>query len=238
MKGYVNSFQSMGAVDGPGIRYVVFLSGCPLRCKYCHNPETWEMNKGTLYEAEEIIEKVKRYKEYFGNEGGITLSGGEPLMQAEFAAEVFSLAKEAGINTCLDTSGNFPGDMPGENEKNLLSLTDLVICDIKHSDKEAFRELTLGSLDKTLSFLNLTNEMNIPLWVRHVVVPGVTDSPHEVTAMAAIAKSYPNLKKLELLPFHKMCRAKYDELGIDFPFKNVPECEKETITLLNNNILR
>ena len=233
MKGYIHSFQSMGAVDGPGIRYVIFLQGCPLRCGFCHNPDSWDMKKGTEYEASEIIEKVKRYKDYFGTEGGITLSGGEPLMQAEFAAEVFAIAKKEGIHTCLDTSGNFLGNEPDENVLKLLSYTDLVISDIKHADKKAFKELTLGSLDKTISFLKLTEKLNIPLWVRHVVVPGVTDSKEEVSDMANLAKSFNNLTKIELLPFHKMCTPKYEKLGISFPFADIPECTKETIEKLS-----
>ena len=236
MKGYVHSFQSMGAVDGPGIRFVVFLQGCPLRCAFCHNPDSWHKEQGQLFEASEIIEKVKRYTEYFGKEGGITLSGGEPLMQPEFATEIFRLAKEAGINTCLDTSGNFLGEMPGEAVKTLLSYTDLVISDIKHADTKAFKELTLGSLEKTRTFLKLTEEMNIPLWIRHVVVPGITDSTREVLEMAGIANNFKNLKKIELLPFHKMCESKYEQLGITFSLKDTPECSKEKIQVLTSLI--
>ena len=276
--GYVHSLQSMGAVDGPGIRFCVFLQGCPLRCMYCHNPDTWlvevsengvetgsvltskvaKRRLGTPYTAEELVNKILRYKTYFANGGGVTVSGGEPLMQAEFVTELFTLLHENGVHTCLDTSGNFPEDIsellpiPVESDvsngtvleirKNspahekydrLLDVTDLVICDIKFTTEKDYRECTGGSLKKVQYFLDMVTKHAVPLWVRHVVVPGYTDSVEEVEAMADIARSYPTLEKIELLPFHKLCIPKYEALGIPFRCADIPECSKETIEKLN-----
>jgi len=264
--GYVHSLQSMGAVDGPGIRFCVFLQGCPLRCMYCHNPDTWLVKKtgedqsyfGTPYTAEELVKKILRYKTYFANGGGVTVSGGEPLMQAEFVTELFTLLHENGVHTCLDTSGNFPEDLseltpiPVESDvsngtvleirKNspahekydrLLDVTDLVICDIKFTTEKDYRECTGGSLKKVQYFLDMVTKHSVPLWIRHVVVPGYTDSEEEVSAMAEIARSYPTLEKIELLPFHKLCIPKYEALGIPFRCADIPECSRETIEKLN-----
>lgn len=278
--GYIHSLQSMGAVDGPGIRYCVFLQGCPLRCMYCHNPDTWlvthrledgsESYFGTPYTAEELVRKILRYKTYFANGGGVTVSGGEPLMQAEFVTELFTLLHENDIHTCLDTSGNFPEDLSeldkvlisnpdiletNENDqkscadagivnvfnesaayskyRKLLEVTDLVICDIKFTTERAYRENTGGSLKKVQFFLDMVTKYSVPLWIRHVVVPGYTDSEEEVSEMAAMAHSYPTLEKIELLPFHKLCIPKYEALGIPFRCADIPECSKETIDKLN-----
>ena len=256
--GYIHSLQSMGAVDGPGIRFCVFLQGCPLRCMYCHNPDTWlievseneseagtmltskvaKRKLGTTYTAEELVKKILRYKTYFANGGGVTVSGGEPLMQAEFVTELFALLHENGIHTCLDTSGNFPEDLSElapvhEKYDRLLDATDLVICDIKFTTEKDYRECTGGSLKKVRYFLDMVTKHSLPLWVRHVVVPGYTDSEEEVKAMAEIARSYPTLEKIELLPFHKLCIPKYEALGIPFRCADIPECSKETIERLN-----
>ena len=249
-KGYLHSLQSMGAVDGPGIRFCIFLQGCPLRCMYCHNPDTWLVEDsstgkhfGTEYVAEELVEKILRYKPYFANGGGVTVSGGEPLVQAEFVTELFALLHENGVHTCLDTSGNFPEDSADIEPKpvskgtaifdKLLSVTDLVICDIKFTTEKDYRENTGGSLKKVLYFLDLVTKHAVPLWIRHVVVPGYTDSEEEVRSMVDIAKSYPTLEKIELLPFHKLCIPKYEALGIPFRCRDIPECSKETIERLN-----
>ena len=263
--GYVHSLQSMGAVDGPGIRYCVFLQGCPLRCMYCHNPDTWLVQDsstgkyfGTEYTAEELVEKILRYKTYFANGGGVTVSGGEPLVQAEFVTELFALLHKEGIHTCLDTSGNFPEDISEledeslsvsnnakvisinktnplrEKYNRLLSVTDLVICDIKFTTEKDYRQFTGGSLNKVRYFLDMVTGKSIPLWIRHVVVPGYTDSEEEVKTMVEIARSYPTLEKIELLPFHKLCIPKYEALGIPFKCKDIPECSKETIEKLES----
>ena len=242
--GYIHSLQSMGAVDGPGIRYCVFLQGCPLRCMYCHNPDTWfyhddQLSKAVEYTPEELVEKIRRYKTYFTNGGGVTVSGGEPLVQAEFVARLFSLLHEEGIHTCLDTSGNYPDEQTDDNFesiKKLLSVTDLVICDIKFTTEKEYREYTGGSLKKVKNFLQMVTEQQVPLWIRHVIVPGYTDSEEEVRTMAELARSFPTLKKIELLPFHKLCIPKYEALGIPFRCMDIPECSKETIKKLNELI--
>lgn len=227
MNGFINSFQSLGAVDGPGIRFVVFMQGCPLRCAYCHNPDTWNPG-GEEYTPEQVFNKIIRYRPYFKNGGGVTVSGGEPLMQWEFTAKLFGLLRKAGIETALDTSG-----MCGLSDaKEVLQNTSLVLCDIKFSSEADYKRCCGGSLKTVLSFLELTEKMNIPLWVRHVVVPGLTDSEESVLKIAETARRYSNFEKLELLPFRKICITKYETLGIPFPLRDHPECPESTIKKL------
>jgi pyruvate formate lyase activating enzyme len=211
MRGRINSFQSMGAVDGPGIRFVVFMQGCPLRCIYCHNPETWSLG-GEEYSVDDVVRKILRYRPYFGEEGGVTVSGGEPLLQWEFVTELFRRLKAEGIHTALDTSGT--GSLDGAAE--LLSYTDLVLCDLKFSSEEDYREYCSGSLEEVLSFLKLTEQMRIPLWIRHVVVPGLTDSESSISRIMEMSEAHSNLCKLERLPLKKLCISKYEALGIPF----------------------
>jgi len=232
MKGRINSFQSMGAVDGPGIRYVIFMQGCPLRCVYCHNPDTWDPMGGEAYSAEEIINKVLRLRSYFGEDGGVTVSGGEPLLQWEFVAELFQRLKREGIHTALDTSG--AGDPEGA--ERILKHTDLVLCDLKFSTEEDYHKNCGGSLEKVISFLKQTEQMEVPVWIRHVVVPGLTDNEEQIGAIAQVAFRFSNVKKLELLPFKKMCKVKYDALGIPFPLKDYSDCSAATIEKLQEEI--
>ncbi len=231
MKGRINSFQSMGAVDGPGIRFVVFMQGCPLRCVYCHNPETWSAD-GDEYGLEDVLQKILRCRPYFGEDGGVTVSGGEPLMQWEFVSELFRRLKEAGIHTALDTSGT--GSLSGARE--VLKYTDLVLCDLKFSSEEEYQKYSGGSLKQVLTFLELTGQMQIPLWIRHVVVPGLTDGKENLAKMIRMAKGCSNLTKLELLPFKKLCTAKYDVLGIPFPLTDCRECPDSDIEKWNRVI--
>ena len=245
-RGRIHSFQSLGAVDGPGLRFVVFVQGCPLRCMYCHNPYTWNAQGGTEYTVEEVVSKVLRCRTYFGEDGGVTVSGGEALLQAPFVTALFRALKAKGIHTCLDTSGicrtgtahptAAGATALSDSEKamlaDLLAVTDLVICDIKFTNEEDYRAHAHGSLASVLSFLSLTQANHVPLWVRHVVVPGVTDSEDEVSTMVALAKRFDNLQKIELLPFRKLCVAKYDSLGIPFPCADIPECDEATIAHL------
>lgn len=231
MKGRVNSFQSLGAVDGPGIRCVVFMQGCPLRCHYCHNPETWEIGQGeSWFSVEEMIQKISRFESYIREGGGVTLSGGEPLLQWEFAAELFSRLQKLGIHTALDTSGH--GSLLGAEA--VLKNTDLVLCDLKFSTEEQYEQYSGGSLNKVKEFLELTEKGRVPLWIRHVVVPGLNDEEEDIRAIGKIAQSYSNLEKLELLPFHKICLEKYERLGLDFPLLHHPECSPEKIRILKN----
>ncbi|MBP5490807.1 MAG: pyruvate formate lyase-activating protein [Lachnospiraceae bacterium] len=242
IKGRIHSFQSLGAVDGPGLRFVIFLQGCPLRCMYCHNPDTWNRSGGTEYTVDEVVAKVLRYRTYFGEDGGVTVSGGEALLQAPFVTELFRRLKAEGIHTCLDTSGLThagSGDSADGDEAiltALLCVTDLVICDIKFTYEEDYLAHTLGSLASVLYFLSLTQAASVPLWVRHVVVPGHTDSKEEVRAMVTLAMQYRNLRRIELLPFRKLCITKYESLRIPFPCADIPECPEAAIRELQNII--
>lgn len=227
MKGRINSFQSMGAVDGPGLRYVAFMQGCPLRCVYCHNPETWAL-EGDVYSLEEVSRRILRCRPYFGADGGVTVSGGEPLLQWRFVSELFRRLKKEEIHTALDTSGI--GNAEGAEE--VLGSTDLVICDLKFPSEEKYRKYCGGSLAKVLAFLELTEQMRIPLWIRHVVVPGLTDEEESLSGIAEIAKKYSNLRKFELLPFRKLCASKYEALGISFPLSEFEECQEGEINKL------
>ena len=244
MDGVIHSFQSMGAVDGPGLRYLVFLQGCPLRCVYCHNPDTWAFDAPSALRvpAEQVVKQALRYRTYFKNGGGVTVSGGEALCQWEFVAELFERLHAEGIHTALDTSG-IGGGLAGDGSlrdcgaRRVLEHTDLVICDIKFPTEELYREKCRGRLSEVLSFLKLTEEMGIPLWVRHVVVPGLTDGEENVRKVKELAKQFKNLEKIELLPFRKLCMAKYEELGIGFPLKDTEECTEGKIRELRGKIL-
>lgn len=233
MIGRVHSFQSLGTVDGPGVRSVVFFQGCNLRCKCCHNPDTWDLKGGIEQSAEEIVKKVKRYKEYFANGGGITLSGGEPLLQPDFAREIFSLCRAEGINTCLDTSGSVLND----RVKALLSLTDRVLLDIKYTDEASYKEYVGCSLDRVLEFLAYLDRQNIPVTLRQVIIPGLNDTKDNILRLRAIAESHRCVDKTELLPFRKICITKYDSLGIPFPLSDTPEADKALIDDLNSFLL-
>ena len=218
MVGFVNSFQSLGTVDGPGVRCVVFMQGCPLRCCYCHNPETWETKGGIEYSPEDLLIKVLRFKEYIKN-GGVTVSGGEPLLQWEFVTDFFRLCHENNIHTALDTSGI----CNVSQVEKLLEYVDLVICDIKFSNQDMYNKNCCGSLNTVLEFLKATEKKNIPLWVRHVVVENLTDSKSAVKEVYQLARKFKNLEKFELLPFKKFCLTKYEEMGIPFALKNTPQ---------------
>ena len=230
IKGNVHSFQSLGTVDGPGIRFVVFLQGCNLRCGCCHNPDTRDMTGGTAYTAEEILSRVLRYREYFGSEGGITLSGGEPLLQSEFAAELFTLCKENGINTCLDTSGSVLND----SVKALLAVTDRVLLDIKYTDDEAYLKYAGCSLEKPLEFLGYLNSQAIPVTLRQVIIPTLNDTVESIASLREIIKNHSCIDTAELLPFRKICQVKYDNMGIEFPFRDIPTPTKEQMEYLRN----
>lgn len=233
LKGRINSFQSMGAVDGPGVRFVVFMQGCPLRCAYCHNPETWSLDGGNAYSVDEVYQKILRFRPYFGDCGGVTVSGGEPLLQQEFISELFKRLQAEGIHTALDTSGIGSGVENGTGTLEVLKYTNLVLCDLKFPTEEDYRKYSGGSLKQVLSFLGLTEQKQIPLWVRHVVVPGLTDSRKSIEGIAAIAHQYSNLSRLELLPFRKLCMPKYEALGISFPLADFNECPDSLISQLN-----
>ncbi len=231
-KGYIHSIQSLGAVDGPGIRYVVFMQGCNLRCGCCHNPDTWEISVGTEYTPAQIAEKAARYTEYFGKDGGITVSGGEPLLQSEFVYELFSLCHDKAINTCLDTSGSILND----KVKKLLSVTDRVLLDIKYTDDDMYKRHAGCGLDKPIAFLEYLNTLPVPVTVRQVIIPTLNDSGENILRLKKLISPYACVDKVELLPFRKICKVKYDKMGLSFPFDRFPEPDGETMEKLNKTL--
>lgn len=228
MEGRVHSLQSLGTVDGPGLRYVVFLQGCPLRCVYCHNPDTWDPAGGAVMDTEELVEKILRCRPYFGAEGGVTVSGGEPLLQAEFVTQLFARLKREGVHTALDTSG--AGDLG--KAPALLEVTDLVLLDLKFPTEEGYRQHCRGSLGQTEAFAALVAEKQVPLWVRHVVAPGLNDTLEDMAAVKSWAQRQPALEKIEWLPFHNLCLEKYQQLGVPFPLADTPPMDREKLDRL------
>ena len=217
--GRIHSIQSLGALDGPGVRFVVFTQGCNLRCGCCHNPDTWDIKEGKDITAAEIVEKAKRYREYFGDKGGITVSGGEPLLWAEFVREVFELCHREGINTCLDTSGSIMND----KVKSLLEVTDRVLLDVKYTEDELYRTHVGCPMSAPLTFLDYLEEKGIPTTLRQVIIPTLNDNTENILRLKVIADSHSCVDKTELLPFKKMCSMKYEKLGIPFPHGHLPQ---------------
>ena len=232
MNGRIHSFQSLGALDGPGIRYVVFMQGCPLRCGCCHNPDTWSFDDGKEYSANEIVSKAVRYKDYFGKDGGITVSGGEPLIQAAFVKELFELCHKEDINTCLDTSGC----LMNEEVKHLLKVTDRVLLDIKYISDELYRKHVGCELNSVIDFLDYLDSENIPVTLRQVIIPSLNDNDEDILKLKEIKNKYRCIDKVELLAFRKICQVKYDKMQIEFPFAHIPEPDKETMARLENLI--
>lgn len=228
MIGRIHSIQSLGTLDGPGVRFVVFMQGCNLRCGCCHNPDTWACAGGTEYTAEEIVQKALRYREYFGAEGGITVSGGEPLVQVDFVRELFALCHKNDIHTCLDTSGS----ILNESVKALLTETDRVLLDYKYTTDALYRENVGCSIDAVNTFLAYLQEKSIPVTLRQVIIPTLNDSTENIRAVKAVAKSHSCIDKIELLPFRKICQVKYDKMKVPFRFGYLPEPSKETMQAL------
>lgn len=262
--GKIHSIETFGTVDGPGVRFVVFFQGCPMRCQYCHNPDTWLPEEGTEITAEEIMERLMRNAAFYKT-GGITATGGEPMMQMDFLTELFSLAKKRGVHTCLDTSGIlFPGEeaetesgetetesgeeetesgaaesretAQGQKERlvskrikidRLLAVTDLVMLDIKHIREDDHRKLTGRSNRNVLAFAKYLEKKQIPVWIRHVVVPGITFEERELTELGHFIGNLSNLEKLEVLPYHALGKVKYENLGMDYVLKDTPQLTKE-----------
>ena len=232
--GKIHSIQSLGTVDGPGVRFVVFFQGCNLRCGCCHNPDTWHANEGNELTAFEIVERAKRCREYFGKDGGITLSGGEPLLQADFAREIFELCKKEGINTCLDTSGSILND----SVLSLLDVTDRVLLDVKYTNEEDYEKYVGCSLSSVLDFLGILDKKGIATTVRQVVIPTLNDSEESVAELKRITAAYKCVDGVELLPFKKICQVKYDKMGLEFPFAHLPTPAKEKMDRLNEILKR
>ncbi|MBR5796303.1 MAG: pyruvate formate lyase-activating protein [Erysipelotrichaceae bacterium] len=228
MKGYIHSEESFGTVDGPGLRYVVFLQGCPMRCLFCHNPDTWKMQDGKQVEPQEIIDRFLKNQSFYRN-GGITVTGGEPLLQIDFLISLFTLAKQYDIHTCIDTSGITYQDTDVYRSKldELLKLTDLVMLDIKHIHPDKHLHLTKQKNDNILKFAKYLESKKIPLWIRHVVVPGITDNPDDLMDLGRFIGTLSNLKALDVLPYHTMGVNKYKELGLTYPLEGVEALSKE-----------
>lgn len=224
--GYVHSYETAGTLDGPGLRFVVFLTGCPMRCLYCHNPDTQRLKNGTLTSAESILEDLDRYKNFLiPSGGGLTVSGGEPLAQAPFVTTLFEGAKELGLHTTLDTAGS----LPMRFSQRLLDSTDLVLLDIKSYEPELYRKVTHFDLAPTLLTARMLAEQKIPVWLRYVVVPGLTDGEDVVRSLAKFAARRGNVERVECLPFHKMGEFKWEELGMDYKLTNTQPPSAETM---------
>ncbi len=233
MVGKIHSIQSLGTVDGPGVRYTVFLQGCPLRCKCCHNPDTWAYDGGTEYTPQALLDRALRFRTYFGSRGGVTVTGGEPLVQSEFVRDFFTLCHQNGIHTCLDTSGAIQNDTVDQ----VLAVTDRVLLDIKYTTDALYRENVGCSLSSVLAFLDILQERNIPTTLRQVIIPSVNDDDENIARLKEIADAHPCVDKIELLPFRKICQVKYDDMGIVFPFGNLAEPTKEQMDSLNRLLL-
>ena len=237
--GLVHSLESFGSVDGPGVRFVVFLQGCALRCKYCHNPETWSAEGGTEWSPEKLFQHVWRYRNYWGKKGGITVSGGEPLLQADFLCEFFQLAKEQHIHTTLDTAGQpFTTAEPFFSRlTTLLEHTDLVILDLKHIDPEKHRLLTGHSNESILSFARFLDQIHKPMWVRHVLVPGITDDPANLHGIRAFLDTLSNVEKVEILPYHTLGIYKWETLGIPYSLSGIRIPDENDLKRANQILL-
>ena len=220
MKGYIHSTDTFGTVDGPGIRYVVFFQGCPLRCVYCHNPDTWEFRKGKEVTVDELLHEYDSCKEFLKS-GGITATGGEPLAQPDFLLELFKSAKVRNIHTCLDTSGAVFNHDETDKIDEILRFTDLVMLDIKHMDSDKHKQLTGIGNENILRFAEHLRDLKIPVWIRRVVVPGKADDTEELFRLGEFLSTLSNLKALDVLPYHDMARKKYAELGMEYP---LPRC--------------
>lgn len=233
--GYIHSIESLGTVDGPGLRFVVFLSGCPMRCAYCHNPDTWKLKSGRTATVKEIMDEFDSVKEFLRG-GGMTCTGGEPLMQAEFAAELFKAAKEKGVHTCLDTSGITYEGKGIEEAERVLDFTDLVMLDIKHIDNEKHKWLTGRGNENVKRFAKRLSERGIDIWIRHVLVPTVTDGEDDLFELGRFIGELKTLRAIDVLPYHTMGVSKYGELGIPYRLEGIPQADKKSAVWARNVI--
>lgn len=220
MVGHIDSIETLGLVDGPGIRVVVFLQGCPLRCLFCHNPETWTLNDKFLITPDELVRHIYKYRNYFGTDGGVTFSGGEPLVQHDFLLECLKLCKKMGINTCLDTAGSCDG------YEDILKYVDLVIWDVKALENDAYHKMTGKDIDVSLNFLKYCQDIGKKMWIRQVIVPGINDNIDYINKLKDFIKPLKNVEKVELLPYHLLGVSKYKQLGIPYRLDGVPAMDK------------
>lgn len=231
IKGRIHSVESFGSADGPGVRYIVFLKGCNMRCQYCHNPDTWAKDGGELMTPEEVLKKALRYKTYWKEKGGITVSGGEALLQIDFVTELFRLAKEKGVNTCLDTSGNpFSMEEPFKSKfDELMKYTDLFMLDIKHMDDAAHRKLTGQTNQNILEMAAYLSDRGKAMWIRHVLVPSITTEEDELHRLRSFLDTLKTVERVEVLPYHTLGVFKWKELGIPYQLEGVDPPTKEQI---------
>ena len=231
VKGYIHSTESFGSVDGPGVRFIVFMQGCNMRCKYCHNPDTWDKNGGREVTADEVIKTALRYRTYWGKKGGITISGGEPLLQLDFLIELCKKCREQGISTVIDTAGKpFTREEPFFSKFNeLLKYTDLIMLDLKHIDSKDHKALTGFGNENILDLAQYLSEKNVPVWIRHVLVPGINDDDFSLNKLHKFIKTLKNVQRVEILPYHNLGEFKYEDLGIKYPLAGLRSPSKESI---------
>ncbi len=234
-KGYIHSLESFGSVDGPGVRYVIFTSGCAMRCQFCHNPDTWNMQSGTPYTADELIEKALKYRTYWGSKGGITVSGGEPLLQIDFLTELFQKAKEQGIHTTLDTSGNpfTRGEPFFDKFCKLMEVTDLVMLDIKQIDEEQHKILTGYTNQNILDMARFLSDIKKPVWIRHVLVPERSDRDDYLERLQEFILTLKNVERVEVLPYHTLGVFKWKELGFEYQLEGINPPTKDRVENAN-----
>lgn len=240
VKGYIHSIETCGTVDGPGLRYVIFLQGCPMRCQYCHNPDTWEPGIGDQMTVDEVLRSFYNNTAFYRN-GGVTVTGGEPMMQMDFLIELFTKLRKDGVHTCLDSSGiMFRPENPAFMEKmeKLAEVTNLVMLDIKHIDDEKHKVLTTHSNKNILAFAKYLDEKNIPIWIRHVIVPGITLYRDYLERLGEFMATLNNVKALDVLPYHSMGKVKYENLKMDYPLKDTREATKDEAVAAKNIILQ
>lgn len=240
VNGHIHSIETCGTVDGPGLRYVIFLQGCPMRCQYCHNPDTWEPGKGTEMTVDKVLEKFYSNLPFYKN-GGVTVTGGEPMMQMDFLIELFTKLKKDGVHTCLDTSGIMfqpTNKVTMDKVERLMAVTDLVMLDIKHIDDEKHKKLTSHSNERILAFARYLDKKNIPVWIRHVVVPGITLYKDYLERLGEFMATLNNVKALDVLPYHSMGKVKYENLKMEYPLKDTREATKQEAIAAKSIILQ
>lgn len=236
MTGHIHQLESFGCADGPGSRFIIFFQGCHMRCKFCHNPDTWDMTKGKDYTSDELIKEALSCRSYWGKKGGITVSGGEPLLQIDFLLELFTKAKEKGINTCIDTAGG-PFTQEGEwfsKFEKLMKVTDILLMDIKHINDKEHIELTGQKRDNIVQMFRYLDQINKPIWIRHVLTPGITDNDEYLTQTRDFIRTLNNVQRVEVLPYHGLGAMKYKELGIDYVLKDTLSPTEERVKNAKN----
>lgn len=231
MIGHIHSTESFGAADGPGVRFMVFMQGCHMRCRYCHNPDTWKMDGGDEVTADEILKRALRFKPYWGKDGGITISGGEPLLQIDFVIELFKKAKELGINTCIDTAGNpFTKEEPFFSKfEELMKYTDLLLLDLKEINPTRHKDLTGFDNSNIIEMAKYLSEINKPVWIRHVLVPEHSDFDEDLDALGDFIDTLSNVDRVEILPYHTLGKFKWENLGIPYTLESISPPSAERI---------